>query len=144
MTEPTHPPAPNPPTPAPEATAAAARTYPPTSPRNAALERDSEGPDPQAAKLDPALATYPGEPVTTIAQEQRERSDEMAATGVEAWKASHDERDPDDQPRTVPGVGPTSVGEGQPPQAQAGTWAGSTRSTPEARDYQPPGGPKAP
>ena len=33
----------------------------------------------------------------TIADEQRERSDAMAAKGVEAWKAEHDERSADDK-----------------------------------------------
>jgi hypothetical protein len=41
--------------------------------------------------------------VKTIADEQRERSDAMAAKGVEAWKAEHDERGPDDK-KVVPGI----------------------------------------
>jgi hypothetical protein len=41
--------------------------------------------------------------VKTIADEQRERSDEMQREGVDAWKARHDERDPN-APKTVAGI----------------------------------------
>ena len=43
----------------------------------------------------------------TIADEQRERSDRMAAHGVEQHKAEHDERT-GNEPRQVPGVSPTA------------------------------------
>jgi hypothetical protein len=42
----------------------------------------------------------------TIADEQRRRSDEMAAMGVEKWKEAHDDRSEEDkQSRPVTGVG---------------------------------------
>jgi hypothetical protein len=65
----------------------------------------------------------------TIADEQRERSDQIARVGVERWKAEHDGRtDEDKQPRQVEGVGPTTVQDG--------------KSTPEARRYQNPAAPR--
>jgi translation initiation factor IF-2 len=55
-------------------------------------------PPPPAAKPAPA-------PVKTIADEQRERSEEIQREGVEAWKAKHDERTEDDKKgRVVTGV----------------------------------------
>lgn len=90
------------------ATVAPAQTYPPGSRYNA--EREAAGPDPQAAKLRPyelAATRAQEEPVRTIAQEQRERSEAMAEEGVERFKARHDQRDPGDRPRTVAGVRPT-------------------------------------
>ena len=65
--------------------------------------------DPQEAKLELAESAARDRkvepPVKTIADEQRERSDEMAAKGVDAWKAEHDERSADEkQPKVVPGV----------------------------------------
>jgi hypothetical protein len=47
---------------------------------------------PPAAKVEGAKAE-PDAPVKTIADEQRQRSDEVAAEGVEKVKARHDERD---------------------------------------------------
>ena len=94
----------------PGATVAPAQTYPPGSPRRAAVERDSAGPDPQESKLRPyelAATRAQEEPVITAAQEQRERSDEIAEEGVERRKARLDERDPGDRPRTVAGVSKT-------------------------------------
>jgi hypothetical protein len=93
------------------ATAGPAQTYPPGS--RYARDIPNEGPDPQEAKLRPweLAATRPQEEeaVLTVAQEQRERSEEIQAEGVERYKARHDERDPRDRPRTVPGVSPTQV-----------------------------------
>ena len=63
-------------------------------------------PDPQAEKL--RLANVEGAaaepPVRTIADEQRERSDEIAAMGTDAWVKAHDERDPEAKPKAVAGV----------------------------------------
>jgi hypothetical protein len=92
------------------ATVAPAQTYPPGSRYNA--EREATGPDPQESKLRPyelAATRAQEEPVRTVAQEQRERSEAMAEEGVERFKARGDERDPRDRPRTVAGVGPTQV-----------------------------------
>jgi hypothetical protein len=51
-----------------------------------------------------AMAKIP--PVQTIADEQRERSEEMAREGVEKWKERHDQRSEEDrQSRPVSGVG---------------------------------------
>jgi hypothetical protein len=87
-----------------------AQTYPPGSRYQERMERDSDGPDPQEAKLRPyELARAQDEPVLTAAQEQRQRSEEMAEEGVERRKARLDERDPRDRPRTVAGVRPTQV-----------------------------------
>jgi hypothetical protein len=89
---------------------------------------------PQDAEPEPepeleAEAGLPEPPVRTIADEQRERSDQMMAIGVQAWMAQFDQRDPSAQPHAVEGVSNTEVEEG-------GSWAGSTRSTPEARAAQ--------
>jgi hypothetical protein len=62
-------------------------------------------PEPNGARAAPE----PDPPVKTIADEQRERSEEIQAEGVERYKAKRDERDPRDRPRTVPGVSPTQV-----------------------------------
>lgn len=50
--------------------------------------------------------------ITTVQEEQLDRSAEIEAMGVEAWKEAHDERNlPDEQKehhgRAVPGVSPT-------------------------------------
>jgi hypothetical protein len=103
--------------------------------------------DPSTGSGPPAAATsqaLPPEPSTsaqapvqsstsaqTIADEQRERSAEIEAMGVEAWKDKHDQRTPEQkQSHPVAGVAPTTA------QPEAGSWAGSTRSTPEARKAQ--------
>lgn len=94
------------------ATVGPAQTYPPGSERQARMERDSTGPDPQEAKLrswELAATQAQEEPVLTVAQEQRARSEDMQAEGVERYKAARDDRDPRDRPRTVPGVSPTQV-----------------------------------
>ena len=94
----------------PGATVAPAQTYPPGS--RYARDIPGEGPDPQESKLRPYELTASlaqEEPVRTAAQEQRERSEEMAEEGIERRKARLDERDPRDKPRTVPGVSPTQV-----------------------------------
>ena len=97
-----HRPAPPPPKPDPKHEAA----------KHDALERapgDRAGPvrDPQEAKLelDRARADAPiRQSDRTIADEQRERSDEIAAMGVEKYKQSIDQRRPEDRPKTVAGV----------------------------------------
>lgn len=67
----------------------------------------------------PAAKAAVDEPVRTVADEQRERSEAMQAEGVEAFKARLDER-----PRSVPGAGfRHAAGEAE-------------RSTPEARAAQ--------
>ena len=76
------------------------------------MERNSGGPDPQDSKLrafELGATRAQEEPVETIAQEQRARSAEYEADGVEVVKARLDERDPRDRPRTVAGVSPTQV-----------------------------------
>ena len=83
--------------------------------------------EPPPAKPEGAAAE-PDPPVKTVADEQRERSQQIADMGVEAFKAEGDQRDEADKPKQVAGVSPTSV--------EAGSWAGSTRSTPEARAAQ--------
>jgi hypothetical protein len=60
-------------------------------------------PPPSAQPTTPAAK--PPEPVKTIAEEQRERSEEIQREGVEAWKAKHDERTEDEKKgRVVTGV----------------------------------------
>jgi hypothetical protein len=89
-----------------------AQTYPPGSRYQDRMERDSAGPDPQEAKLRPwelAATRAQEEPVLTVAQEQRARSEDMQEEGVERYKARLDDRDPRDRPRTVAGVSPTQV-----------------------------------
>jgi hypothetical protein len=112
----------NDPTPAPgeaptgRATVAPAQTYPPGS--RFARDIPGEGPDPQEAKLRPYELTATRaqeEPVLTVAQEQRERSEDYQERGVEVVKAEGDDRDPEDRPRTVPGVSPTVVDENGKP-----------------------------
>lgn len=44
--------------------------------------------------------------VVTVGEEQLERSREMQAMGIEAWKQAHDERPVDEQQQAVEGVGP--------------------------------------
>ena len=62
-------------------------------------------PDPQAAQGRGLLKAEPEPPVKTVADEQRERSEEIQKQGVEAWKAAHDGRSPEErQGRQVPGV----------------------------------------
>ena len=62
--------------------------------------------DPQEAKLE--LDRSRAAPILTsdrtIADEQRERSDEIAAMGVEKYKQSIDMRAPEDRPKAVAGV----------------------------------------
>lgn len=94
------------------ATVGPAQTYPPGSRHQERMERDSDGPDPQESKLRPyelSATRAQEEPVLTAAQEQRQRSEDMAAEGVERFKARTDDRDPRDRPRTVAGVSPTQI-----------------------------------
>jgi hypothetical protein len=52
----------------------------------------------------------PPPPARTIADEQRERSEEIQRKGVEAWKAEHDQRsDEDKTSKPVPGATQTKV-----------------------------------
>jgi hypothetical protein len=98
-------------------------------------------PEPEPEDDPPAAATKAeAQPVRTIADEQRERSDQIAREGVEKWKADHDERSPDDKPKQVPGVSPRQNDPGAPA-PEGASWAGSTRSTPEARHAQNRGAP---
>lgn len=95
--------------------------------RPAADEADEASPADEADA--PAPQTPP--PVRTIADEQRERSAEIMAVGVEEWKEEHDERSPEERKsHQVPGVAP--------PAPEGGSWQGSTRSTPAARAAQNP------
>ena len=111
----------------PGATVAAAQTYPPGSRFNERTERTATGPDPQEAKLRPyalGATIAEDEPVVTVAQEQRARSEAMQEEGVERFKARGDDRDPNERPRSVPGVGfRPAAGEAE-------------RSTPPARAAQ--------
>jgi hypothetical protein len=77
---------------------------PPTPPPT---PKPPEPPSPAAeAKVEGHAVKHgePATPVKTIADEQRERSEEMQGEGMQAWKDEHDERDPDEKPKTVPGV----------------------------------------
>jgi hypothetical protein len=85
-------------------------------------------PKPEAAKVEGHKA-QPEPPVKTVADEQRERSEEMQKEGVDAWMAAHDERTPEDrQGKPVTGVQPG-------PNTAKG-------STPEARAAQHPAAPR--
>jgi hypothetical protein len=112
-------PAPPPPPPA--------RPAPPAQPAHGTAAPPHQAPPPAAAapaqpigdqqakkaELDKATAGKepPPPPVRTIADEQRERSDEIAKMGVEAYKRSIDQRKDEDKPKPVPGVGPLQVEE---------------------------------
>ena len=90
------PPPPRPPAPQPPA-----RPEPPP----ARPEGGRAAADPQAAKLELARVDAPVfQSDRTIADEQRERSDEIAAMGVEKYKQSIDQRRPEDRPKQVAGV----------------------------------------
>jgi hypothetical protein len=65
------------------------------------------GDESQGAIYEPE--TQPEPPVRTIADEQRERSAEMEAMGMDAWIAAHDQRSADEQPQQIPGVSPTQI-----------------------------------
>ena len=80
---------------------------------------------PAQQPANPAAKATGDEPVRTVADEQRERSEAMQAEGVEAFKARLDERDPDERPRSVPGAG-----------FRVAATEGAERSTPEARAAQ--------
>lgn len=92
-------------------------------------EPEPDEPDPPAPP--PESAPPPAAAVRTVADEQRERSEQIAGEGVEKWKAEHDERSEEDKKsHQVPGVAP--------PAPEGGSWQGSTRSTPAARAAQNP------
>lgn len=68
-------------------------------------EREAERRDKAKAKAKVTDADGdPVEPVETIGDEQRERSADIEAMGVEAWKAEHDERPAGEKQKTVQGV----------------------------------------
>jgi hypothetical protein len=89
----------------------------------AALDAPKPIGDQQALKTEHGKATAAERkeppPVRTIADEQRERSDEIAKMGVEAYKRSIDQRKDEDKPKPVPGVGPLEVEERRPHQVEA-------------------------
>jgi hypothetical protein len=71
-------------------------------------------PPPPPAKVEGAKHEAPTPPpVRTIADEQRERSDEIARMGVEKYKQSIDMRSPEDRPKVVEGVAATRVEESE-------------------------------
>lgn len=113
-----------------------------TKPQHPKPEPPKPAPPPAPEPEDPAAAaTSPKAPppVMTIADEQRARSAEIQAMGVEKWKEAHDQRSPEErQPRQVPGVKPrvNDAGGGVSQNPRPGSWEGSTRSTPEARRAQ--------
>lgn len=91
-----------------------------------------------------ALEDTPGQTIG-IVEEQRARSAQIQAMGVENWKAAHDERPLSERTnRQIPGVGPTTSSssiaprEVSTPAPNQGPWQGST---PEARRYQNPTAP---
>jgi hypothetical protein len=101
----------NPPTPAPKphpTPPPAPKPNPPPHQPPAAHAPEALSKDPQDAKLELAERGARDRklepPVRTIADEQRERSDEISAQGIDAWKAAHDERGADDKPKVVPGI----------------------------------------
>jgi hypothetical protein len=76
-------------------------TPPDPHPSKMAAPAPAPEPDPHSPSNDGRLSTpY----VRTIADEQRERSEELQDKGVETAKAEQDERDPADKPRQVAGV----------------------------------------
>jgi hypothetical protein len=92
--------------------------------------------DPQDAKLELAERGAHDRklepPARTIADEQRERSEEMLKQGVDAWKAEHDERSADEKPKVVPGVSHRPVE----------AYEARGNSTPAARTAQHPAAPR--
>lgn len=77
-----------------------------TAPKTSTSAPRSAPPDSPAAQVEAASPeAQPDPPVRTAADEQRERSQDIEAKGVEAVKAAHDERDPKDRPQAVAGVG---------------------------------------
>ncbi len=131
-----HPP-PKPEPPKPQTPPPRPQNPPPHQPPAAAHVPEAHSKDPQEAKLEIAESGARDRkvepPVRTIADEQRERSDAMAAEGIDAWKAEHDERDADEkQPKVVPGVSHRPVEESEI----------RGNSTPEARKAQHPAAPR--
>lgn len=62
------------------------------------------GPQPDNSLPDAPVEAAKLEPVRTIADEQRQRSEEIQRMGVTAYMAQFDTRDPEAQQQTVPGV----------------------------------------
>lgn len=102
-------------------------------------------PEPKPSKPEPTPEPKPEDtPSQTlgIAEEQRARSDEIARTGVEAWKEAHDERPLDQRTnRQIPGVGPTTASSSVAPRDTSSQGGPQQGSTPEARRYQNPTAP---
>jgi hypothetical protein len=77
-------------------------------PPAAKVEAQAVSKDPQEAKLELAESAARDRklepPVKTIADEQRERSEEIMREGLDKWKAAHDERGAEDKPKVVPGI----------------------------------------
>jgi hypothetical protein len=103
-----------------------------------------EDDDDVAAAAPPTEPPAPPAPpsVQTIADEQRERSEQMMKVGIEAWKAEHDERsEADREPRQVPGISPRvndpAIGN-DPAHMLAGTPARPEAHTPEGARSTPP------
>jgi hypothetical protein len=66
--------------------------------------RPEQNPDPLPPIEEPE-AEEEAPRVVTVGEEQLARSLEMQAMGIEAWKAAHDERNPDQTEQSVAGVG---------------------------------------
>lgn len=100
--------------------------------------------DPEQGPAEPStdpITPTAANPYPTIAEEQRRRSDEIAAMGVEAWKDANDERTEEERgaAKQVPGVAPPAPSQAS---TEAGSWAGSTRTTQAARHAQNPAAPR--
>jgi hypothetical protein len=74
-----------------------------------ALEPEAEAEAPPTAAPPPPSPAQPDPPVKTIADEQRERSEEIQRIGVEAFKAKFDTRDPEAKQQPVAGVGKANL-----------------------------------
>jgi hypothetical protein len=76
------------------------------SPEHLPGSPDNEWPDVPDEGESPRPEENQDIPVVTVGQEQLERSREMQEMGIHNWIAAHDERDPENQPQQVAGVGP--------------------------------------
>jgi hypothetical protein len=75
---------------------------PPPQPKPPADPQDKDAANKAALELQKKQA---GEPVKTVADEQRERSEEMQTMGVDKWMAQFDQRPENERPKQVKGVG---------------------------------------
>jgi hypothetical protein len=129
-------------------------TKPPVKPAQHSHDEREDKRDAREDKRDDKRAVTRGEgepadkpapdaapPVETIADEQRKRSDAIAAMGVEKWKAAHDERTEEEKAgnKQVPGVAPPAP---EHASTEAGSLQGSTRTTQAARHAQNPAAPR--